>query len=486
MYCRQIVEGILLIIQVKEKIESQKQFPANLRLIESYMSGKYEIFGMNPFFDNLKHFTKLGNKVVHYNPSNSRTQFPNSTVIEHRLNSMNTWFYSFLINYHQPKKSEDLFFNKQEKEALPICIKNIEIENYFSLKNINISNIPVDCQFVVFTGNNGEGKTAILQSIALAMYGGNEYFNKDASKIFGADNETDVFIEVKYLEKNNFIEYKSVNTLYSEIIKIEEVVAYGASRLQLQSSESQYQAKLRKSNIHGIFKTDNILQNIEHWLKEESYKENIKRVEAVIKLLIKLMPSISNIEIQDKSNEHFILFTENDINLHSEQLSAGNKSILAMIGDMIIRLYETQPDTTEPTKLQGIVLIDEIETHLHPKWQREFPKILSENFQKIQFIISTHSPIVLLGMSKNTVFYNISKNEDKQTTIQKLNIDIENVLPNQILTSALFDMDNIRNVYNKGIEHLSVETEHEIKERKEKEELIKKLSTGFKFKISKK
>ena len=72
------------------------------------------------------------------------------------------------------------------------------------------------------------------------------------------------------------------------------------------------------------------------------------------------------------------------------------------------------------SNLEGIVLIDELETHLHPKWQKEFPRLLSELFPKIQFIVTTHSPLVFLGMPPDkTVVYNVGRDENNQTEATK-------------------------------------------------------------------
>lgn len=70
-----------------------------------------------------------------------------------------------------------------------------------------------------------------------------------------------------------------------------------------------------------------------------------------------------------------------------------------MIGDMINRLTrKSVPD--DLSSLEGIVLIDEIDLHLHPKYQRLFVEKLTELFPKIQFIVSTHSSVPLLGAHK--------------------------------------------------------------------------------------
>lgn len=81
--------------------------------------------------------------------------------------------------------------------------------------------------------------------------------------------------------------------------------------------------------------------------------------------------------------------------LRVDQLSDGEKCLLALIGDLARRLAIANPDAEEPLKGQGIVLIDEIDLHLHPAWQRKVIGWLERTFPNCQFILSTHSPQVL-------------------------------------------------------------------------------------------
>ncbi len=491
LYCRKITEGMLIVIG--RETDLNKRFfpssPSTLRELHSFIIENYAIQGTNKFFEILMDFTHLGAQAAHFRGDKINTQ--ERRKIKKSLKSIMEWFNLFINDYSKWRKTknddnknnEDVFFD-EKNNPLPVCLKHLRVENYQSIKQIEITNIPVDSQFIVLTGDNGEGKTAILQAIAIGMIGN---IDEQSGLVLCKKKGVNIWVGIKSESQTIYYEYDDFAHLFLKIEKNKNFIAYGASRLQLQSEESQDLKSLRQSNIYGIFKTDNILLNIEYWLKMQKLIKKTSRIQAVIKLLIKLMPSISGIKLGIRNNgtDYSVTYIENDIKLESHELSAGNKTILAMIGDMIIRLYEAQPDTIEPKELFGIVVIDELEAHLHPKWQKEFPKLLAENFPLIQFIVSTHSPIVFLGMPKNTVFFNVLKDEEKKTIVKRLNIDIENVLPNQILTSALFDMENIRNVNNKGIESLSVETEPEIKSRQKVENLVKELYKDFKFQLPK-
>jgi len=80
------------------------------------------------------------------------------------------------------------------------------------------------------------------------------------------------------------------------------------------------------------------------------------------------------------------------------QLSDGERAFIAMIGDMVRRLTLANPHLDDPLQGHGVVIIDELELHLHPRWQREIVQNLRETFPNIQFIGTTHSPFVIQSL----------------------------------------------------------------------------------------
>jgi predicted ATP-binding protein involved in virulence len=91
--------------------------------------------------------------------------------------------------------------------------------------------------------------------------------------------------------------------------------------------------------------------------------------------------------------KHFII-TKNGDDLLVDQLSDGEKKLLMLVTDLARRLTIANPSRENPLEGEGIVLIDEVELHLHPQWQRIVVPALSGTFPNIQFIISSHSPFV--------------------------------------------------------------------------------------------
>lgn len=81
-----------------------------------------------------------------------------------------------------------------------------------------------------------------------------------------------------------------------------------------------------------------------------------------------------------------------------QQLSDGERAFLAMLGDLVRRLALANPELEDPLQGHGVVLIDELELHLHPRWQREVVEKLRASFPNVQFIATTHSPFVIQSL----------------------------------------------------------------------------------------
>ncbi len=100
-----------------------------------------------------------------------------------------------------------------------------------------------------------------------------------------------------------------------------------------------------------------------------------------------------------------------DQHLDVRQLSDGEKCLLALVGDLAHRLAITNPDVENPLKGQAIVLIDEVELHLHPEWQHRIIPRLLETFPNCQFVLTTHSPQVLTHVRCRNIWCLVPKEQ---------------------------------------------------------------------------
>ncbi|KAM3114839.1 AAA family ATPase [Phormidesmis sp. 146-33] len=133
--------------------------------------------------------------------------------------------------------------------------------------------------------------------------------------------------------------------------------------------------------------------------QESSYRDN--QLTTVRRSIVAFQPALSNLRI--KRSPLRMTVQKQGQELIINQLSDGEKCLLAMLGDLARRLAIANPGLPDPLQGEGVVLIDEIELHLHPKWQREIIPALTRTFPNCQFIVTTHSPQVL-GEVKGKVY----------------------------------------------------------------------------------
>jgi predicted ATP-binding protein involved in virulence len=121
-----------------------------------------------------------------------------------------------------------------------------------------------------------------------------------------------------------------------------------------------------------------------------------RAVEAISQALTTFLGGFENLRVQEEPLR--LMVDKAGVALDLSQLSDGERSFLALICDLGRRLALANPLLDKPLHGAGVVLIDELELHLHPKWQREVSEKLRATFPKIQFIATTHSPFVIQAM----------------------------------------------------------------------------------------
>lgn len=134
-----------------------------------------------------------------------------------------------------------------------------------------------------------------------------------------------------------------------------------------------------------------------------------RQLTAVRSAIATFMPGFTNLRVQRKPRLHMAI-DKDGVTLNVAQLSQGEKSMMALIGDIARRLAMMNPSMDNPLHGDGIVLIDEVDLHMHPKWQRNLIRQLSETFPNCQFVLTTHSPLVISD-SKDVLVYVLNDGE---------------------------------------------------------------------------
>lgn len=167
-------------------------------------------------------------------------------------------------------------------------------------------------------------------------------------------------------------------------------------------------------------------------LNTEKSTDKIKEIEIVQKAITLCMPKIKDIYVDISSGIDEIYVQLDDKKLNINQLSDGQRIFLGLVADLTYRLIILNPKLENPLNGQGIVLVDEIEAHLHPQWQQEILVNLTKTFPNIQFIVTTHSPQVLSTVYKEQI-RQLEKSDGDTFITKKPELQTRGVMSSDIL-----------------------------------------------------
>jgi energy-coupling factor transporter ATP-binding protein EcfA2 len=223
--------------------------------------------------------------------------------------------------------------------------------------------------------------------------------------------------------------------------------SYGATR-RLGSSALGHSAG---DPAASLFMDGVTLVDAEEWLLAEDYsrvrsgsRESERRFERVKRVLLDLLPDAEDLRITESSSR-----LKPGIEVRTpygwvglSDLSLGYRTMIAWTVDLASRLFEMYPKSPNPLAEPAVALVDEVDLHLHPKWQRELRSHLTERFPKTQFVVTAHSPLVVQASENENIV--VLRREGDHVVIDN---DVETVRGwrvDQVLTSDLFGLETAR------------------------------------------
>lgn len=336
-------------------------------------------------------------------------------------------------------------------------------------------------QWTVILGDNNTGKTTLLQcfvAMELTKFstrddlvpklfidrGGFNLFRNIQKDDLQLDTETCCGAKISELEKGTKTVRLFVRkTEFGDSAEVYpprycgdlKCYGYGASRIMGKGSLSEERPA---DATASLFKDDVELINAEEWLLQADYSAKAskkssrigqtarKRRDQIREVLIDLLPEVYDIRVTkptEKSLKPKVEFKTPYGWIGLNGLSLGYRAMITWMVDLATRMFERYPKSQNPLAEPAIVLVDEIDLHLHPKWQRTIMRYLSERFVNTQFIVTAHSPLVVQAATNANIV--LLRREGDHVVIDNNPQSVLGWRIDQILTS-LFGLEGGRSV----------------------------------------
>lgn len=310
-------------------------------------------------------------------------------------------------------------------------IKALHIEDFKGLANVEITKF--DSNLNLLIGINGSGKSSVLDAIALLLSSFTARLTTSSSKgnvipvesvrrdsrrgcLLKLTLDNDVSwskFKTKKMDKKDESDYSELNEFTSKMrhqldegqqICVPIIVHYGVRRsvteipLKFPNADTSlptatYKDWLdSKASYRDIFPWIRAEEDYENEMRVENSNARDRGLEALRDAMRRVFPEYTDLKVRRKPHQEVVL-KKNGEELPLSQLSDGEKCYIALVCDIVRRLSLANP-SGEILDGEGVVLIDEVDLHLHPSWEQTVMEKLHTTFKNIQFIVSAHSPLV--------------------------------------------------------------------------------------------
>lgn len=222
-------------------------------------------------------------------------------------------------------------------------------------------------------------------------------------------------------------------------------VGYGVSRTvenpaKVDSSLRRRVRHVRYERVAGLFEEQATLMPLAAWLRplQTTGSQRYDEVEA---LLNQLLPE--NTSFHGRMFDGDYTFSHRELGVSFSALSDGFRAYIGWIGDLLYHMCHCCPDGTALVDHRGIVMIDEVDLHLHPQWQLEVLPTISRAFPRLQFLCTTHSPIVAGTVESANLFLLLAEGETA-SFLATPEREVYGLTADQILTSSHFGLVSTR------------------------------------------
>lgn len=333
------------------------------------------------------------------------------------------------------------------------ALTRVEIENFKGIERADF-NLPlpggsIDDDFqatcLILLGENSVGKSTVLEAISLALAGSRNIskLNLSATKYLRRSNEwsisaKDGHVRLYFNERLSpdvTLKVDYINRRFDVAAGMQAVLAaYGSGRFYSERKTSA-SARARAPSISSLFNSFSFLDDPVLWLTDTTPADFDAAVRALREILM-LQDEAAKFIKEGTSEEPIDIFiVANGQRTPLNSLSDGYRAVIAMATDIIRNMLKYYSNLESA---KGIVLIDEIDTHLHPRWKIEILRRMRHAFPQVQFIVSTHDPLCLRGARDGEVA--VLKKYDTNTEVITNLPNVEALSIEQLLTSEYFGL----------------------------------------------
>ncbi|QDX26996.1 AAA family ATPase [Sphingomonas suaedae] len=349
-------------------------------------------------------------------------------------------------------------------------LRHLAVTNLRSIRELDMSFVSDDQtarKWTYLLGENGTGKSSILRCLALALAGSDaaaELVGEPDSWIKLGRDEAQIRVEFANIEGQmrqsalilrrgmsalDFVDHNRshLQQIDAAVAKADRnyfVVGYGVTRRPQGSRHSFGEATSlfrspRARSVATLFSSEVTLISLEQWAMDLEYRRGRSGLSAVRKALDTLLPDVK-FEGIDREQRR-LMFKTQDGSLPLNALSDGYQAMAAWCGDLLWQITETFGDYKEPLNARGLLLIDEVDIHLHPLWQRRLMSFLQETLPNVQIVATTHSPLTVHQAGEGELF--VLKRNDEGATIQPYEGAPNRLLLPELIQSPLFGLSSL-------------------------------------------
>lgn len=310
-------------------------------------------------------------------------------------------------------------------------IKNLKITGIGGIRELELEFNP---GFNVICGANGVGKTTILNTIADSFISNEGFLKRNSSykegnhilkyvDCYGKENTKHLQVKEFNPDAHDSGRYASEDSLYIMMFGIDRIIRYQSLQaIPKDSTRKNYQAgNLLEEGIEAVDLKGWFVNRYVFVDKEDSMSAEQKVNFNIAKKAFGLLDSSTKFLTVDSGSLDIKLKTACG-EIYFEYLSAGYKTCIYLVLGILKEIeFRFKSPYINAEKFDGVIMIDEIDLHLHPTWQARLIDTLKELFPAVQFIVTTHSPSILQTLSPEEIIP-LGMDENRNVHIKKLNL----------------------------------------------------------------